>query len=273
MKNCKLAIISGSGLYDLDSIFPVLKVYDGIQTKFGEPSSFIKQYGTKNSNFLFLPRHGIGHIYPPHRIPYRANMKALRDLGVTHVIGFCVCGSLKKEIPPRSIVITDQYLDFTKRVDTLEPASSFTHLPMEFPFCEDTRDFLIKVISQKYNKMLVEKGTCVVIEGPQFSTRAESQFYIKNEWDIINMTLYPEVYLAREYGINYASVALVTDYNPGLNEPVMISSEGYKEVNKIFWENVDTIKKIIQIIFKKRNELYKNSKRVDQIFKEFYRNV
>lgn len=273
MKNCKLGIISGSGLYSLDSIFPLLDDYKDIKTAFGNPSAAIKRYGTEYSNFFFLPRHGEGHIYPPHRIPYRANMKALKDLGITHIIGFCVCGSLKKSIPPGSIVITDQYVDFTKRINDLEPFSNFTHLPMESPFCNDTRNFLLKVFSRNYKKRLVDKSTCVVIDGPKFSTRAESLFYIKNEWDIINMTLYPEVYLAREYGINYASVALVTDYNPGLNEPVSISTEGYKKVNEIFWDNINLIKDLIQIVFKKRNNLFKNSISTSQIFKEFYRNA
>lgn len=268
MENCKLGIISGSGLYNLDSIFSVMNEYK-IQTELGDK---VKQYGTKDNNFFFIPRHGVGHKYPPHRIPYRAEMRALKELGVTHVVGFCICGSLKKDIPPRSIVITDQYIDFTKRVNNLEPFSDFVHLPMEFPFCEETRNFLTKVILEKYEKRLIKQATCVVIEGPQFSTRAESQFYIKNEWDIINMTLFPEVYLAREYGINYASVALVTDYNPGLSEPIQITTEGYDKVNEIFWENVEITKDLIQIVFKNKNDLFENSKITSQVFKEFYRN-
>lgn len=197
----------------------------------------------------FLPRHGKKHQYPPHKINYRANLFALKKLGVKRIIAPCAVGSLKPELKPGTFVICDQFIDRTKqREDTFFNGPEIAHISMAEPYCPELRKLATKS-SQKLKIPFRKKGTVVVIEGPRFSTAAESNFYSKIA-DVINMTQYPEVALARELEICYLNISLVTDYDIGLKNRKDIKSVTAREVMKVFNQNTEKLKKLILEIIK-----------------------
>lgn len=265
-----LCLISGSGLYSLDDpeVILIKEYFD--HNKFGYPSDVIQKLSYRGNEFFFLPRHGKDHQWPAHRLPYRANFEALSNLGVKHIFSHCACGSLKKDLNPGSFVILDQFVDFTKRADDFEPTNKFVHLPMTYPYCEFGRNLLKGVISRlKYN--YVDSGTVVVIEGPRFSTLAESLMYIRNGWDVVNMTQYPECYIAREYGMNYTAFASITDYSPGLDEVKReISPESINKIKIFFKENAGRSKKIFLELVLESNVIHEFPL-IKNTFKEFFR--
>ena len=191
----------------------------------------------------FIPRHGIKHEHPPHQLPYRANLWALKELGVERVFGPCAVGSLQPHVKPGDFVVCDQLVDRTHgRPSTFYDGPVTTHISFADPYCPTMRDCLIREGSE-LDLPLHERGTLVVIEGPRFSTRAESHYFSEQRWEVINMTQVPEAVLARELEMCYANVSLVTDYDIGVAgemEPVT-----HEEVIRVFRENNDRLRDLL----------------------------
>jgi len=234
-----IGIIGGSGLYDPGMLSDIKEVK--IHTPYGEPSDYIVigRYGGKT--VAFLPRHGRGHRIPPHRINYRANIWALKSLGVRYIIAVSAVGSLREDYRPGDLVVPDQFIDMTKsREYTFFDGPQVAHVSMAEPFCEFLRDKIIK-IGRELGFRIHEKGTYICIEGPRFSTKAESRVWREvYKADIIGMTLVPEVNLACEAQICYSTLAMVTDYDVWAEKPVTA-----EEVARVMASNVDKAKKIL----------------------------
>jgi len=240
----EIGIIGGSGFYQFLKGKEVT-----IKTPYGQPSDKILISKYSGKEIAFLPRHGKKHQYPPHKINYRANLFAFKKLGVERVIAPCAVGSLKPEIKPGDFLICDQFVDRTKRrIDTFFDGPRVAHISMAEPYCPELRKIAIRGC-QKLKIPFYKKGTVVVIEGPRFSTKAESEFYSKTA-DIINMTQYPEVVLARELGMCYLNISLVTDYDVGLEGRKDIKPVTAKEVIRIFQKNNEKVKELILEIIK-----------------------
>ncbi len=211
MANNKLAIIGGSGLYDVEEFKD--RELINLKTPWGKPSDQILKTSYNNKEVYFLPRHGRGHYISPSNINFRANIDALKQLGVTDIVSVSAVGSLKEDLPPGKFVIIDQFIDRTfARNKTFFDEEIVAHVSMAHPTskglmnaCEDA----IKKVGIDYKK----GGTYIVMEGPQFSTLAESKLYRSWKADVIGMTNMPEAKLAREAEIRYASVSMVTDYD------------------------------------------------------------
>lgn len=196
----------------------------------------------------FLPRHGSKHTIPPHKVPYKANLAALRSLGVRHVIGTCVVGSLRKEIAPGAFVVLDQFINLTwGRDDTFEIDRELIHLPMAQPYCGHIRT----IIARELKAMSVDcltTGTVVVIQGPRFSTIAESRMFALWGADVVNMTQYPECYFARELGLCYGAIAAVTDYDVGIPSIISTQPKSMEIVLSIFQRNIATTLSLLEKI-------------------------
>ena len=207
----KLAIIGGSGLYDVEE-FENRELVD-LQTPWGKPSDQILKTKFKNKEVYFLPRHGRGHFISPSKINFRANIDALKQLGVSDIVSVSAVGSLKEDLPPGKFVIVDQFIDRTfARNKTFFDEEIVAHVSMAHP----TSNGLMNACEEAIKKEKIEYqrgGTYVVMEGPQFSTLAESNLYRSWKADVIGMTNMPEAKLAREAEIRYCTVAMVTDYD------------------------------------------------------------
>jgi 5'-methylthioadenosine phosphorylase len=189
----------------------------------------------------FLPRHGSHHEFPPHRINYRANMWALRSLGVRQVLAPCAVGSLRRELGPGSIVIPDQLVDRTVgRVQTYVDHGA-AHVSFADPYCAAGRSAVVKAAAEG-GVPVTDGGVMVVVEGPRFSTRAESQWFASAGWSLINMTGHPEAVLARELALCYTSIALVTDYDAGVEHGDGVCQD---EVFQVFAHNVGRLKELV----------------------------
>jgi len=209
-KKIKIGIIGGSGLDDPG----ILDNYKEVEmdTPFGKPSDSLVTGKIKDKEVVILARHGRQHSIMPTKVPYRANVWALKEIGCTHILATTACGSLKEEIKPRDLIFLDQFIDFTKHRNLTFYEDKVIHTPMADPFCSCLRKELIGIAKELGIRHHV-KGTMVTIEGPRFSTRAESCMFQKLGADVINMSTVPEVVLARELGICYASIAMATDYD------------------------------------------------------------
>lgn len=207
-----IGVFGGSGFYKfLDDVQEL-----EIDTEYGSPSDKINIAEISGKKVAFLPRHGAKHQFPAHMVNYKANLSAMKQLGVKRIIGPCAAGSLKKEIEPGDIVVSSDIVDMTKGRDaTFYNGPTTVHVHMSEPYCPDLRKSAIKVIKDT-GKKVHEQGTMVVINGPRFATKAESQSFINNGWDVINMTQYPESYLAKELDMCYVNLALITDYDIGV---------------------------------------------------------
>jgi 5'-methylthioadenosine phosphorylase len=206
-----LAIIGGSGIYDLEEFGKSESLV--LETPFGSPSAPVRKARIGETDVLFLARHGGGHIYSPSSVPYRANVFALKDLGATHLISLSAVGSLREELSPRTLVIPDQIVDRTvSRERTFFASGVVAHVGMADPFCSHLRD-AVAAAAELAHRSVRRDGTYVCIEGPQFSTRAESNLYRSWGASVIGMTAMPEARLAREAGLCYAMLAMVTDYD------------------------------------------------------------
>lgn len=206
-----VAFIGGSGLYDMEGLTGTQMVQ--VQTPFGAPSDDILLGTLEGTRVAFLPRHGRGHRHSPSEIPVRANIYALKLLGVERVVSISAVGSLKEEIAPRDMVVPDQLIDRTRgRVSTFFEDGIVAHVGFADPFCPVLSAALLRAARQE-NARTHQGGTYVVIEGPQFSTRAESALYRSWGASVIGMTALPEARLAREAEMCYATLALVTDYD------------------------------------------------------------
>ncbi|XP_030643921.1 S-methyl-5'-thioadenosine phosphorylase isoform X2 [Chanos chanos] len=212
----KIGIIGGSGLDDPDILEGRTERY--VDTPFGKPSDALIVGKIKNVECVLLARHGRQHTIMPSNVNYQANIWALKEEGCTHILVTTACGSLKEEIQPGDIVIIDQFIDrTTKRAQTFydgRPTSppGVCHIPMAEPFCTRTREVLLEV-ARALGVRCHPRGTMLTIEGPRFSSRAESLMFRQWGADVINMTTVPEVVLAKEAGLCYASIAMATDYD------------------------------------------------------------
>jgi len=206
-----LGVIGGSGLYDLPGLEDVEEIES--DTPLGPPSSPIIRGRLGDTTLLFLARHGRGHIFTPTEVPYRSNILALRELGASHVLSVSAVGSLKEELPPGSAVLPDQIIDRTlSRPRTFFEGGVVAHVGLADPYCESFRQSLAPLVQSVVGNVAMT-GTYLCIEGPQFSTRAESNLYRLWGAAIIGMTAMPEARLAREAGLCYATLAFVTDYD------------------------------------------------------------
>ena len=238
-------IIGGSGLYDLDNM-KILKHLD-LKTPFGKPSDKILVGKYKDLDVLFLPRHGKKHNIAPHKINYKANIYALKKLGVTDIISISAVGSLKNKHKPGDFILVNQYIDRTfNRGTTFFEDDCVAHVSLANPV---TNQILDKLYSCK-NKItnLKKGGTYIAIEGPQFSTHAESMLYKSFGCDIIGMTNMPEVRLAREAEVGYASIGMVTDYDCWHNDHEAVTVEDIIIVMK---KNTIKVKKLLDAFFSK----------------------
>jgi len=240
----KFGIIGGSGMCS----FPELKVISKSrhETKYGPPSDEIAicEYG--GQQVAFLPRHGSKHTLAPHKVPYKANVAALKAIGVEYIIGTCIVGSLKKGIAPGNLVLPDQFVNLTWGRDDSSEADggAFIHLPMGEPYCRHLRKKILDSASAS-DLSVIPHGTVAVIQGPRFSTVAESQWLSANGWDLVNMTQYPECYFARELGLCYAAVAAVTDYDVGLQEDLTFDPQRMDAVLAVFKDNIQKTKRLL----------------------------
>ena len=206
-----LAVIGGSGIYDLEETRQGASLE--FATPFGPTSGPVHRAAINQTDVLFLARHGVGHVYSPTTVPYRANVFALKQLGATHLLSLSAVGSLREEVPPRSLLAPDQIIDRTVHRDhTFFDFGVVAHVGIADPFCALFRAALAESADQTSHPV-VRDGTYVCIEGPQFSTRAESNLYRSWGATVIGMTAMPEARLAREAGLCYAMLAMVTDYD------------------------------------------------------------
>jgi 5'-methylthioadenosine phosphorylase len=223
MGEVKLAVIGGSGVYDMEALTDVEGLL--ISTPFGEPSDGIVVGTLGETRVAFLPRHGRGHRLTPTEVPYRANIWALKSLGVERIISVSACGSMKEEYEPRHIVIPDQIYDNTKKREySFFGNGLVAHIGVAEPFCPHLRQVLRQAVEKAGGTVHMD-GTFITIEGPRFSTRGESEIYRSWGADIIGMTAVPEAQLAREAEICYATMAHVTDYDVWHEEEEDVSVE------------------------------------------------
>jgi 5'-methylthioadenosine phosphorylase len=234
----EIGVFGGSGFYafleDPEEV--------AVDTPYGKPAAPVTVGTVGGRRVAFIPRHGVDHEFPPHRVPYRANVWAMKELGVTRIFGPSAAGSLRRDIPPRTFVVCDQAIDFTKsRDNTFYDGPVTTHVSFADPYCPELRRSLVDAAVEQGIEHRVG-GTMVVIEGPRFSTRAESKMFATVGGDVIGMTQFPEVTLAKELELCFANVALVTDYDVGVDG---ISPVSHAEVLKVFGENIDGLRDLL----------------------------
>jgi 5'-deoxy-5'-methylthioadenosine phosphorylase len=244
----EIGIIGGSGLYDPGIIKDAQEVK--VYTPYGEPSDYIIVGKVEGRSVAFLPRHGRGHRIPPHKINYRANVWAMKELGVKFLISVSAVGSLRLDYKPGDFVVPDQFIDMTKKRDyTFFDGPVVAHVSMAEPFCESLRRVIISA-SKDLNITTHDRGTYICIEGPRFSTRAESRVWKEVfKADIIGMTLVPEVNLACEAQLCYATIAMVTDYDVFAEIPVTA-----EEVTRVMAENTEKVKRLLYEVIKRLPE-------------------
>lgn len=243
-----IGVFGGSGFYSLIENARE----ETIETPYGAPSDKIALGEIAGKRVAFLPRHGKDHRFPPQAINYRANLYAMKLLGVKRIIAPTACGSLKPSVKPGSMVVADQIVDRTSgRKDTFYDGPVTTHVSFADPYCPTLRPVAIAAL-RSIDIETHERGTIVVIQGPRFSTRAESKWFSAAGWEVINMTQYPESYLARELEICYVNISLITDYDVGLEGQHGIKPVSHAAVIEVFNQNnarvKDAIYKIIENI-------------------------
>lgn len=237
-----IGVFGGSGFYEfVENSHEV-----DVETPYGPPAAPVMVGTVDGADVAFLPRHGVDHQFPAHKVPFRANVWALKELGVTCVLGPCAVGSLQRRIEPRSYVVCDQLFDATRgRAGTFYDGPDLEHLSFADPYCEKLRTVAIDAL-RRVGATVHAGGTVVVIEGPRFSTRAESSFFAAQGWDVINMTQSPEVQLSRELGMCYANISVVTDYDVGVVGD--IPPVTHEEVLRQFAASVDTLKSAVRVM-------------------------
>jgi 5'-methylthioadenosine phosphorylase len=233
-----VGVIGGSGVTGIFEGGP--KASHRVTTPWGAPSGPIEEGEVGGVRVLFLPRHGVGHTIPPHRVNYRANIDALVSLGASRIVTVSSVGSLREELPPGTFVLPDQFVDFTKqRPTTFFDGGRVYHVSLADPFCPDLSHAAVEV-GRSVGVPFAEKKTYVCVEGPRFSTRAESKFF-RSFADIIGMTLVPEVTLARERALCYLSLAMVTDFDVWADHPV-----DAHEIIATMKQNVDRMGRVLE---------------------------
>jgi 5'-methylthioadenosine phosphorylase len=242
-QQAEIGIFGGSGFYEFaDSGVEEVKV----ETPYGSPSDKLALCTIAGRKVVFLPRHGKSHSIPPHKINYRANLWAFKELGVTRIIAPNAVGSLKREYAPGHFAINDQIVDRTTgRIDTFYDGPFATHVSTAEPYCPQLRAAAIAA-SNAESVPVHETATSVVIQGPRFSTKAESRWFASAGWEIVSMTQYPEVALARELAICYANISLITDYDSG----VAVDGDHVEasDVLRVMSQNTSNVKKVLRRI-------------------------
>ena len=235
-----VGVFGGSGFYRfLDDVAEV-----SIETPYGPTSAPVAVGHLGERTVAFLPRHGADHEFPPHAIPYRANVWAMHSLGVTNVFGPCASGSLQPHVAPGHFVVPDQLVDRTwGRPDSFFDHGVVHHIEFADPYDESLR--LVAIDACRTEGVTVhDRGTVAVVQGPRFSTRAESRWYGAQGWEVVNMTQHPEAALCREAGIRYAAIALITDFDAGSqgSDAPAVTQES---VFAFFEANVETVRKVL----------------------------
>ncbi|HHT01638.1 MAG TPA: S-methyl-5'-thioadenosine phosphorylase [Firmicutes bacterium] len=243
-RQAEIGIFGGSGFYSL--LEEKEEVW--VETPYGAPSERIALGEMGGKRVAFLPRHGKDHRFPPHMIPYRANLWAMKQLGVTRIIAPCAAGSLQPHVQPGDFVIADQLVDRTSgRRDTFLDGPNTTHITFADPYCAEMRQVIIKA-AQDLQLVTHKTGTVVVIQGPRFSTRAESRWFHNMGWEVINMTQYPECVLARELNMCYANISLITDYDAGLEGRADIAPVSHEAVLEVFSSNIERLRDLLAAV-------------------------
>ena len=238
----QVGVFGGSGFYRLLEDVQHLEV----DTPYGPPSDRIAVGELDGARVAFLPRHGARHTLPPAAINYRANLWAMKELGVERVIAPSAAGSLQPQVRPGHFVVCDQFVDRTwGRADSFhQTGPRVAHVSPADPYCPVLRELAVKT-GREQGVIVHEGGTVVVIQGPRFSTRAESRWFSSMGWEVINMTQYPEVVLARELELCYVNVSLITDYDVGLEGMPDVPPVSVSEVEKVLASNNDRVRELI----------------------------
>ena len=237
----EIGVFGGSGFYSLLDNVQEIRV----ETPYGSPSDslFLAEHAGKK--VAFLPRHGRKHTIPPHKINFRANVWAMKHLGVRYLISPCAAGSLQAQVEPEHFVVCDQYVDRTRgRADTFYDGPDVYHISSAEPYCPHLRQLAIEVIRSQ-GIVVHEKGTIVVINGPRFSTKAESRWFTEAGWEVVGMTAYPEAHLAIEQAIAVVNIALITDYDCGLEGREDIPPVTSDQVAAVFQNNAERVKRVV----------------------------
>jgi 5'-methylthioadenosine phosphorylase len=241
MPTAEIGIFGGSGFY---SFVEGLNEHT-IGTPYGSPSGPVAIGTLVGRKVAFLPRHGPAHELPPHAINYRANLWAFKELGVERVLSPSAAGSLQPHIQPGDVVVCDQLVDRTSsRPQSFYDGPLSVHVSFADPYCEQLRP-LATTAARSAGMSVHDSGTVVVIEGPRFSTRAESAWYQRQGWEVINMTQYPEAYLARELEMCYVNLSLITDYDVGVEGRPDIQPVTMEEALRVFAENIGRLRQCL----------------------------
>jgi len=245
---CKIAVIGGSGLYSMPGLEEIQELE--IETPFGKPSAPIIMGKLADQQVAFLARHGVGHQISPSEINYRANIYALKSLGVERIVGISACGSLREDFTPGDIVVPDQLVDFTKkRESSFFGEGLVAHIGVENPFCPDFSN-QVYAAAQETDAPVKRGGSAITIEGPRFSTKAESELYRSWGIDLIGMTTAPEAFLAKEAELCYSVLFHVTDYDVWHQTEAPVSVE---QVFEIINQNTGHAKDIVWSLAKNFN--------------------
>jgi 5'-methylthioadenosine phosphorylase len=237
----QIGVFGGSGFYQfLESVREFRA-----ETPYGPPSDRIALAEVGGKRIAFLPRHGKDHSHPAHMVNYRANVYAMHSLGVRQILAPCACGSLQADIHPGDFVLLDQFVDRTRgRKDTYFDGPITHHISAAEPYCPRLRE-VVRETAEEQGIKLHPAGTMVVIQGPRFSARAESEFYTKMGWHVVGMTQYPEAILAKELGVCYAGIALVTDYDAGVAGDIHRPPVNIEDVLKVMQDNNERVRRLI----------------------------
>ncbi len=236
-----IGVMGGSGFYSLLENVQEVQV----DTPYGPPSDNLLVAAVGDRNVAFLPRHGRHHTIPPHRINYRANIWAMKSIGVRCLISPCAAGSLQPHVHPEEFVVCDQYVDRTRgRADTFYDGPEVYHVSPADPYCPHLRKLAVETI-RDHGITVHDGGTVVVIQGPRFSTKAESKWFSAQGWEVISMTQYPEAQLALEQAIASVNISLITDYDCGLFAAGAVEPVDAREVMEVFHRNAAGIKKVV----------------------------
>jgi 5'-methylthioadenosine phosphorylase len=241
LPHAAVGVFGGSGFYRfLDDPVEV-----AVQTPFGPPSALLHVGTIDDTPVAFLARHGPNHETPAHRVNYRANVWAMRRLGVRRLLSPCAVGSLRRDVHPGEFVVCDQLVDRTSgRAATFFDGPLVNSTSFADPYCPELRAAIVEA-ARAEGIAVHDRGTVVVIQGPRFSTRAESRWFQTAGWDVVNMTQYPEAVLARELGVCFANISLVTDYDAGVEDDAAVAAVDMDTVLRVMNENVDKVRALL----------------------------